>query len=91
MLNIAIRPIDQSHVQGLLQISRTECNRWSKDLRLATSGYLTVSRTPGIQIRRATYAPAVLDHLLRPPEVIEMWRKEDGEMQKCVTKDDAAF
>ncbi len=73
----ALQPVDQAHVERLLGISRAECNRWTKDGRLSTSGFLTVSRTPQIRIRRATYPPAFLDHLAKHPEIIEGWRKED--------------
>ena len=86
MLDVAGRPIDQSHVQELLQISRAECNRWTKDLRLATSGHLIMSRTPGTQIRHATYSPAIIDQLLRHPEMIEKWRSDEKEMRNCTQR-----
>jgi hypothetical protein len=77
LLHFAIQPVDQANVERLLGISRVECNRWTKDQRLRTSGFLTMSHTLGSQIRRPTYAPSTIDQLLVHPETIEQWRRED--------------
>jgi hypothetical protein len=74
---IAKRPIEQNRVEAALKISHKECNRWTKDGRLRTSGTLVVSRAPTLRIQRSTYAPDVIADLAAHPERIDAWRAED--------------
>jgi len=70
-------PIEQNRVEAALKISRKECNRWTKDGRLPTSGTLIISRAPNLRIQRSTYAPEVIAGLAAHPERIDAWRAED--------------
>jgi hypothetical protein len=74
----ARKPLEQSRVETVLRITRKECNRWTKDGRLPTSGSVIMSRASNLRIRRATYPPGLIAHLIDHPESIEAWRAADA-------------
>jgi hypothetical protein len=76
--NTARKPLEQSRVETVLRITRKECNRWTKDGRLTTSGSVIMSRASNLRIRRATYSPGLIAHLIDHPASIEAWRAADA-------------
>ena len=78
LTRVAQLPIEQYRVETALKISHRECNRWTKDGRLPTSGTLLMSRAPRVRIQRSTYSPNVIADLVAHPERIEAWRASDS-------------
>jgi hypothetical protein len=81
MARIALFPIGQSRVEQLLGITRSECNRWTKNGRIRSSGHVIISRGGSVRIRRPTYSPVTVGNILDQPELIERWRREDHRTQ----------
>jgi hypothetical protein len=75
-------PIEQSRVEAALGITRKECNRWTKDGRLPTSGTLIISRAINLRIQRSTYPPEMIADLVGHPERIAAWRADDSRKPK---------
>jgi hypothetical protein len=81
MAKIALFPIGQSQVEQLLGITRSECNRWTKNGRIRSSGHLIISRGGSLRIQLPTYSPVTVGNILDQPELIERWRREDHKTQ----------
>lgn len=74
---IARRPIGQKRVEAVLEISRLECNRWTKDGRLPTSGSVAIGRAQHLSVRQVQYPPRFIAQLADDKEQIARWRAED--------------
>lgn len=74
---IARRPIGQKRVEAVLGISHLECNRWTKDGRLPTSGSVAIGRAQHLSVRQVQYPPRFIAKLAEDKEQIARWRTED--------------
>lgn len=73
---IASRPCTPRETLELLGISRKERLRWTKDGQLATSGRVPLRRNDGTGCD--TYPPELLITLVKQPEIIAGWRRQDA-------------
>lgn len=74
---IARRPIGRKRVEEVLEISRLECNRWTKDGRLPTSGSVAIGRAQSLSVRQVQYPPRLIAKLADDKEQIARWRADD--------------
>ncbi|MEO0464420.1 MAG: hypothetical protein AAF127_14930 [Pseudomonadota bacterium] len=73
---IASRPLSPKELCGVLEISKQERLRWTKDGRLKQSGTLTFKAAQ--QVTFPTYSARWVNEFLRNGRKVDHWRKTDA-------------
>ncbi|MEO0420274.1 MAG: hypothetical protein AAF249_15530 [Pseudomonadota bacterium] len=73
---IASRPLSPKELCGVLEISKQERLRWTKDGRLKQSGTLTLNAAQ--QLTVPTYFALWVNNFLRNGRKVDHWRKTDA-------------